>query len=252
MDHAEVRAWLEEAFFRPGALRRLGDDGVDDEPGMAAVRVHLAECAECRQELLSLRATGLALDVGLGPSPAAEGRMLAGVRALGRRRDARPADSGLAPPRVGLLRAAAVLGILLLAFGAGALAGVRWLAPQPAADGPRLEQAAAALGELTGVPDAQQIQLHDRANAPAGLVVHSAARQRLAVLTSSLEQPATGRYGCYMERDGERTFIGPMHFDGDMAFWAGPVGDPSDAGLPGDRFLVTMEDENEVVLWGQF
>jgi len=82
--------------------------------------------------------------------------------------------------------------------------------------------------------------------------VHSMARQELAVLSSTLEPPAAGGYDCYLERDGQRTLIGPMHFDRETAFWAGPVGGPVDAGRSGDRFLILHDGRDDVVLWGQF
>lgn len=269
MDHADVRAWLEEAFFRPGALRELDPEGGLETPqegaGEATVREHLLGCAECTAELRSLRFTSVALDVGFGPPPAARQRLLAKVHQLGRERgtsSVQPAAGApvtAGPPRppawsvtrpAGLRWAAALLAVLV-AFGSGAALGLGWPAQDEPA-GPRLENAAAMLGELLSEPDTQQVQLLDTANTPAGLVVHSVARQQLAVLSSTLEPPAAGRYECYLERDGQRTLIGPMHFDGQTAFWAGPVGGPADAGRSGDRFLILHEGQSDIVLWGQF
>jgi hypothetical protein len=254
MDHAEVLTWLEEAFFRPGALRRLDEGVIDGDAQLASVRDHLRECAACRQQLRSLRATGLALDVGIGPSPSFEERMLANIRQLGRQRG--PGQPSLAsrsvrPAGFSPLRAAAVLLLALVAFGAGALLGFGLPGAEPPA-GPRLDNAAVVLGELLNEPDAQHVQLRDASAAPAGMVVHSVARQELAVISSALERPAAGRYQCYLERDGQRTLIGPMHFDAETAFWAGPVGGPSDAGRSGDRFLVMLDGEDDAVLWGEF
>jgi len=269
MDHAEVRAWLEEAFFRPGALRRVEAEGVPDggseRADEAKVRQHLLGCADCSRELRSLRVTSVALDVGLGPPPAARQRTLAKVHQIGRERRPGPAQTASATSaaanqprrparaaaRPAVLRWAAALLVVLIAFGSGALLGLGWPGREEPA-GPRLENAAAMLGDLMSEPDSQHIQLLDTEDEPAGLVVHSVARQQLAVLSSTLEPPAEGGYDCYLERDGQRTLIGPMHFDGETAFWAGPVGGPADAGRSGDRFLILHDGQNDVVLWGQF
>ncbi|CAN5797595.1 hypothetical protein BH24CHL6_BH24CHL6_06770 [soil metagenome] len=256
MDHAEVQAWLEEAFFRPGVLRQLDEGPGDGDPQPASVRDHLRDCAACRQELRSLRTTSVALDVGLGPSRTFEERMLANVRQLGRQGGAgRPtfatAPALPLPARSSVLRAAAVLLLAFVAFGAGALLGFGLPTAEPPA-GPRLQQAAVVFSDLMNEPDARHVELLDTSDAPAGMVVHSVARQELAVMSSALERPADGRYDCYLEREGERTLIGPMHFDGETAFWAGPVGGPPDAGRAGDRFVVMLEGRDEAVLWGQF
>ena len=155
-------------------------------------------------------------------------------------------SAGACPPRP-----ATTLLILLVAFGTGALLGLGF--PQPAQEtGPRLEGAAKMLGELLSEPDAQRVTLVDGASAPAGLVVHSPARQELAVISSMGQPPSGSRYDCYLERDGQRMLIGPMHFEGDTAFWAGPVGGPADAGRDGDRFVVMLDGEDEPAVWGQF
>jgi hypothetical protein len=249
MDHAEVRAALEEAFFRPGALRRLdeGEIGADDRA--TAVRRHLDGCAECSAELRELRTTAVALDVGFGPPPSAEQRMLDRVRQVGRQRGA----ASLAAARWrqwSPLRAAAVIALTLLAFGAGALIGLGWPAAEPA-PGPRLANTAAVMGELLMMPDARQAQLVTTAGEPAGMVIHSPSKQWLAVLSSALSEPPSGRYECYLERAGESTFVGPMHFEDGTAFWAGPV-TMADLGRPGDRFTIMRSTDQQPVVWGQF
>ncbi len=269
MDHADVRAWLEDAFFRPGTLRRLDerDPRFDEDPLSADVRDHLDACAECANELRALRATGVALDVGFGPSPAARERMLASVRQLGRQRGAsveaatsttaRPSVVSPLPrratlPRATLLRAAAVVALLVLAFGAGTLVGVAWPGTDEPEEGPRLANAASMMSELLAEPDARSLRLIDSARVPAGFVVHSPSRQQLAVLTSALERPAEGRYECYLQRNGQLIFIGPMHFEDGTAFWAGRVTAIQDAGRAGDRFVVMHGPPDEPALWGQF
>ncbi len=58
---------------------------------------------------------------------------------------------------------------------------------------------------------------------------------------------------CLLERDGESTKVGYMKFDGDLAYWAGPVTDPVDLGLSGDRFVVQLDTPgSEPALSGTF
>lgn len=249
MDHAEVRAWLADAFFEPGRLRHL-DQAFDDDPSLAGLREHLADCARCTAELRSLRATAVALDVGLGPSPANQERMLANVRQLGVER--RPQGSRSRPflglPRLHAL--AAALAILVVGLGTGLLLGGDWLGLRP--EGPRVANATAVMADLLRDPAVQQVLLRDESGTPAGLVVHSPEEQRVAILSGGLPPSPSGRYFCYLERDGERLPVGPMHFEGQIAFWAGPMGGPPDAGRPGDRFLVLREPEGDTALAGEF
>lgn len=128
--------------------------------------------------------------------------------------------------------------VAAICFGLGAVAG---LLLSSAGDQPsRLANALAQLDERLAEPAVRQQTLLDESGSGAGLVVLSPSSQRLAVFTASLEPVPTGRYECYLERDGERTLIGPMGFEGPVAFWAGPIDAPPDAGRPGDRFLVLL------------
>ncbi|HSH22055.1 MAG TPA: hypothetical protein VK992_05555 [Candidatus Caenarcaniphilales bacterium] len=254
MDHPEARAWLEEAALQPGGIEALPN------PELVA---HVESCRACAAERDALRATAIALNLALGPPLGARERVLANVRELGRDRgraaDRRPtAGSALVgtPARAGWLGrltprlAAALLGVAVLFFAAGALAGA-FLGRDVASS--RLANATAQLAELSGQPGARQVTLHDQTGTPAGIVVHDATARRLAVLTSSLAPLADGRYFCYLERDGERVAIGPMHFEAGTGFWAGPIDGPDDAGREGDRFLVLVEGSaGAPVLVGQF
>lgn len=242
MDHAEVRAWLADAFFRPGLLRALDDDEPDaavDDPQIYGLRQHLATCAECGTELAALRSTAVALDLALGPPAGARERVLANVSALGRERKMKASRRGWWPLNLSLPRAAAALAVLAaIVFGLGAAAG---LILSSSGDQPsRLAAVLAQLDARLAEPGVRQATLRDENGSGAGLVVLSPASHRLAVFTASLEPPPTGRYECYLERDGERTLIGPMGFEGPVAFWAGPIDSPADAGRPGDRFLVLL------------
>jgi hypothetical protein len=254
MDHADVRAWLADAFFRPGLLRALDDDapGAEvDDPQVAALQQHLATCAECAAELAALRSTAVALDLALGPPPAARARVLANVATLGREREAAP-RRGWWPLNLSLPRAAAALAVFAaVVFGLGAVAG---LILSSAGEQPsRLAAVMAQLDERLAEPGVRQAILRDSDGSGAGMVVLSPGSKRLAVFTASLEPPPTGRYECYLERDGQRTLIGPMFFEGPVAFWAGPVDAPADAGLPGDRFIVLLGPvDSEPVLQTEF
>ena len=239
MDHADVRAWLADAFFRPGLLRALDDDRPEaevDDPQIAGLRQHLATCAECAAELAALRSTAVALDLAMGPPAGARERVLANVSALGRERGA-ASNRGWWPLNLSLPRAAASLAVFgAIVFGLGAAAG---LILSSAGEQPsRLASVMAQLDERLAEPGVRQAILRDGDGSGAGMVVLSPSSQRLAVFTASLEPPPSGRYECYLERDGQRTLIGPMGFEGQVAFWAGPVDTPADAGLTGDRFIV--------------
>lgn len=247
MDHPEVRAWLEEAALGPGDL------GHPSDPRVAA---HLETCPACAAERDALQAVGVALGVAIGPPRGARERVLAGVAELGRERRPVPARRPsrvlgrwrLARPSLPALTAALGVAVLLL-IGGAVLGGL--LRPAPEASG--LERVAVQLGELIRDPEANHVTLRDQAGAPAGLVVHSPARQRLVVLSTALTEPADGGYSCYLERDAQSVVIGPMHFDDRAAYWAGPMDQPADAGRPGDRFVVRRDgSDGPPVLVGEF
>ena len=88
---------------------------------------------------------------------------------------------------------------------------------------------------------------------PGGFVAVSPGSGRLVVVSKALTEPSDGtRYLCYLERDGIQTVVGPMHFDGDLAYWAGQS-TPPDLGLTGDVFLVKLDTPgSEPALSGTF
>lgn len=247
MDHPEVRAWMEDAVLQAGGLERPAD---------AEVAAHLETCAACDTERRALQATAVAIDLTIGPSRGARERVLANVRLLGRERRRTPPAATTADwrawQRMPARRAAfALLGLAVLMFTAGALTATLLRRDDPAPG--RLASAAVEMADLVRDSDTRQVALLDRAGAPAGLVLHSATRDRLVVMTSALEPPTSGRYSCFLERDGERRPIGPMHFVDRTAFWAGPMGGPADAGRAGDRFVVVLDPSDGVpALAGEF
>ncbi len=85
-------------------------------------------------------------------------------------------------------------------------------------------------------------QLETPAGAPGGFVAVAPGSGNLVVVSKALVQPPNdARYVCILVRDGQSTQVGYMHFDGDLATWAGPVTDPVDLGLSGDRFVIQLD-----------
>jgi hypothetical protein len=110
---------------------------------------------------------------------------------------------------------------------------------------------AAAADRILQRPDHRAVTLHTASGEAGGSVVFDPGSRELVVLSGRLPEPAEGqRYQCYLERDGERTRIGPMIEAGEFYFWAGAVSEPEDALRPGDRFLVVDEASGEAVLTG--
>jgi hypothetical protein len=248
MDHADVKAWLADAFFSAGLLRGLEDERADD-PELSELRQHLAGCEECSAELAALRTTAVGLDLALGPSPAARERVLSRVAMLGRERKQTGgwrAWRSLSPVRAA--GAVALVGVLAFTLGLG-LGKISAGDQQPS----RLANVIGQLTERLADADARQAYLQDQSGARSGMVVISPAALRLAVLSSGVDPVAADGYACYLERDGELVEIGPMNFEGDVGFWAGPLSGPPDPGRAGDRFLVLGDETDRVpVLWTEF
>ncbi len=261
MDHPEVRAWLEEAVLQPVGLEHPPDLVAD----------HLERCRGCAAERDALRATAVVLDFAIGPSQGARRRVLANVHQLGRepigqtgREPRHQPAPGVAPvplparvtasgwlERLTPRLAAAMLALAVLLFGAGALSGLllRGAGDEPA----RLPNVVAQMSDLAAAPDASYVTLRDAGGTAVGVVVHSPTTHRLAVISGPLPLVPEPGYWCYLERQGQRIAIGPMHQEEDMYFWAGPMGGPGDAGRPGDRFVVMAEGSDDPpVLVGEF
>jgi hypothetical protein len=236
MDHTEARALMADHFAAPTG--RATD--VADQRALAEMEAHVAGCPDCAAEYRSLRATAAALQLVLGPPRGARARVLDNVAQLGRQRDAGTVSvsrRGWWP--MTLPRALAVAAVVaLLAFIAGALGGA--LLPRPD-DSTQLARAAQMMAELAREPTAHTMVLRDASGTPGGTVIYEPASAQLVVFSEMLEPPVSGRYGCYVERAGERSWIGPMLFEADTAFWAGHVSGMSDLGQAGDRFLVLRD-----------
>jgi hypothetical protein len=258
MDHAEARELMTGHFAAPADA---ADGGADALRALAEMEAHLEGCLDCAAEYRALRATAAALQLVIGPPGGARQRVLDNVAQLGRQRAvdaartieaaaaAEPsrAESPVAAPSAGprgwwplaLPRVLAVAAVVaLLAFVAGAFSGA--LLPR-SDDTTQLARAAMMMAELAREPTAHTMVLRDADGMPGGTVVYEPVSDRLVVFSEVLDEPASGRYGCYVERAGERTLIGPMLFEADAAFWAGPVSQSLDLGQPGDRFLVLRD-----------
>lgn len=266
MDCAEALERLEEAFLGPGKLRALESDG---SAAGIALRDHLSTCEGCSRELRAWRVAAQALDAATPDSVVASvgvrGRLLEAVVAEPRSMleptlatspvagaataAARGQSAMSAVTRAALAAAAAVL-----LFAAGALlGGPLGLVPTPAAP-PALDRAAfisAAVDRVLAQPGHRVLELHDQAGARSGTLVFDQASRELVVVSRALEPSATGReYHCFVERDGERSWVGRMvEYEG-ISWWAGPLDEPADAGGPGDRFLVVREGDTEPALSG--
>lgn len=251
MSHAEARELIEQRYSTPAG------DGLADPAAVATLEAHLAECADCRREHDAMRATAAALQLALGPSPQMRGRVLDNVARIGRPRGAesptatgrafasagptpaaRAARRGRLVPFPRALAAAAALAVI--AFVAGALSA-DYLGQRNADSG--LARAAMVMAELARDPQTETMTLHDPSGAAGGTLMYEPDADMLVVFSQTLAAPDGGSYGCYLERDGERTWIGPMLFEADTAYWAGPTR-MSGLGQPGDRFLVLTDADD--------
>jgi hypothetical protein len=247
MDHAAVREWLEEAFFTPGALEA-------DDATAGAVRAHVGECRECAAHAVALRMTALKLDLARGPSPQLRERVLETARRVGRPRPA-VAKRAIAPPaaapppwwQTGLAwrfaTAVLVVGIVGAALGAWWAGSIN----PGSTEGRQLADAVAMMADLSGRPGTNELVLRDVGGAAAGVVLVSNASHQVAVFTASLPRSAQGTYDCYLERAGQRTWIGPMHWTEGVQFWAGQMSG-SMAMAPGDQLVVAQDESGAAVL----
>jgi hypothetical protein len=248
MNHAEVQAWLDEAFFTPGVLER-------DDPAAHAVRDHLAACAECSTHDAALRRTGLMLALARGPSPQVRDRVLETVRRLGRPvpvQAGRGSETGARTPSeaAGLARlwrwaagwrlAAAVLAVGVVAAAVGAMLGQSMDSGSVQAQ--RLARAVTKMSELSADPSTHAMVLRDSAGNAGGVALMSPATNEIALFSPALAQPAQGgEYHCYLEHDGQREWIGLMQFADGLTFWAGPMDESMEAGP--DHWVVVAADE---------
>jgi hypothetical protein len=237
MDHEAARDWIDEAFLAPG----MRDD---DDTAARAVRAHLGTCAECAAYDEATRRAALKLDMARGPSPEVRTRTLAAAQRLARAR-AGAAGSAAAPHRSGgglTWRLAAALVLIVAVLGAGAGA---WWANAARQDSDHLADAVAMVSTLANSPGAHEVVLRDAEGTGNGIAVMSEASHELAVLATHL--PAGIAYHCYLERAGQRTWIGHMYVDRGIQYWAGAM-DSSMEMQPGDVLVVAADESAPAVL----
>ena len=239
LSHEAVREWIDDAFLAPGMR--------EDEDTMArGVRAHLATCAECGAYDEATRRAALKLDMTRGPSPDVRARTLAAAHRLARARevDAAPAAAATQAQRPGggwtWRLAALVLAMSVVGTGAG-----EWWANATRQDSRDLAAAVAAMSILATRDGAHEVVLRDSAGNSNGIAVMLPLSHELAVLATHL--PVGAKYHCYIERAGQRTWIGNMYVDGDVQFWEGAMDSAFDM-QPGDVLVVAADEAAPAVL----
>jgi hypothetical protein len=238
MDHASVRDWIDETFFAPGARDA-------DDPAARGVRAHLADCAECAAYDEQTRRAALKLDLARGPAPEVRTRTLAAAAQVGRaRREATRSAASRPWWRSGLAwrLAGAALVIAVAGVGAGA-----WWANEarPDTDAEHLTDAVAMMSTLANSPGAQQVVLRDSAGNGSGMAVVSATSHQMAVFATHLAVAV--EYHCYLERAGQRTWIGSMYAMPGVQFWAGDMSSTIEM-QPGDLLVVAADSTQPAAL----
>jgi hypothetical protein len=261
MDHAEAHERIADAALEP---RRLVDLEIDPTPEDRALLAHVATCATCRADLDGWRQTHAAVfaasagsilgDRSAGGSDAAPAAppdaLRAAVSAIpgrsprlldsGASRVTAPTAASVGGPRWRLTAVAAVV-VVALVIGLGGLAA------EQARQADVARRQVGELAELSGSIDRvlhgdhSAIALVGLDGAPAGTVAWSPAE--IVVMTTALTPPGAGaEYRCWVERDGQRTPIGVMHFADGLAYWAGSLDRYDDLPLDGGgRLGVSLE-----------
>ncbi len=238
MNHEAVREWIDDAFLAPG----MRDD---DDATARGVRAHLATCGECGAYDEATRRAALKLDMTRGPSPDVRARTMAAAHRLSaagvgdaRTAAARSRGSGLSWRLATLVLAMAVVGA-----GAGA-----WWANATRDDSGDLADAVAQMSILASRDGAHEVVLRDAAGNGSGMAVMLPVTHELAVLAAHL--PAGTHYHCYIERAGQRTWLGNMYVDGGVQFWEGEMDSAFDM-RPGDVLVVAADEAAPAMLSAQ-
>ena len=249
MDHAEVRERLADA------LLSTGDGGLEaavaDTSGAAELRAHLAACAPCSRELDALRAMGALLAAAapdsLAASAAVRERVMAAAGETGAPA-AVPIPLRLRRRLLPLVAAMAAVMVLVAGVAGGlALVGQRQEADRQVAELGALMAATQAI-----LADPASVRVDLAGPGGSGSVLIGSSSGRLVAFSSTLPAlSAGGRYECYVERGGVRTWIGWMHWSAGLAYWSGPAPEVAFPWRPGDRFLVTEGRDGLPVLVGE-
>jgi hypothetical protein len=108
-----------------------------------------------------------------------------------------------------------------------------------------LPDAVAMMSTLVTAPGAQELVLRDAAGNSSGVAVVSAASHQMAVFATHLSVAV--EYHCYLERAGQRTWLGSMYATPGVQFWAGDMGSAIDM-KPGDLLVVAAGEGQPAVL----
>lgn len=277
MEHTEAFSLIQDAAAEPAVLRSILErpDAARPDAAEDPLAGHIASCPVCGPEVRVLlrladaiqsappdtatvdrlspavRASTLALvrasgvdRHGWAASGAADGPRDAVLHAQGTGSGARPMLRGWSRLRTWPLLAGVVAVVAVVAV-AGALVTTGSLNRQlQAAQGSRDE-----LARVTGTVDRlMQAQDHRVAilgradgSGAGGSVIWSPGSGELVVLSEVLPAPPPGMtYRCWVAHAGTRQPVGEMHFQGGLAFWAGPLSQWGGVIEPGDQFGVSL------------
>lgn len=209
-----------------------------------------ADASEVLRAPASLRAKTLARIAAAGaPGGELERQDTSSGEGAGRSRSAGPATSSAGRSAQGSRQGSrrrrwtpwvAMAAALVIALGAGSLAWTRTRDLDRAqAENAGLAATMANLDRVLGTPVHWTVTLRTPDGVAGGTVAWSGSE--IAVITTALPSPAGGQsYGCWVERDGVRTPVGPMWFSGSTGYWAGPVDGWATLLSPGATFGVSV------------
>ncbi len=272
MEHAEASALLQDAAAEPAVLRSVleGADGAAD-----LLAGHIAACPVCGPEARALLRLADAIQAAPPDTatvdrlpPGVRASTLALVRASGVDRHGWAASGPAAGPRdtpprsreaAGgarpMLRGWSWLRTWPLLAGIAAVVAVVALAGALVTTGSlnrRLQAAQGSRDELARVTATvdrlmeeqdHRVAILGRADGSGagGSVIWSPGSGELVVLSEVLPAPPPGMtYRCWVAHAGTRQPVGEMHFQGGLAFWAGPLSQWGGVIEPGDQFGVSL------------
>jgi hypothetical protein len=249
MDHAEARERLADALLAP---RDGGLEAVLADPGATGdeLRAHLAACVPCSRELDALRAVGALLAAAAPDSLAAPPSLRERVMAAAGETGGPTAAPIPIRPRWRLIPVVAAMAAVVVLV-AGLAGGLMLVGRQQEADRQVAELGALMEATQAILADPASVRMDLAGPGGGGSALIGPSSGRLVAFSSTLPAlPAGGRYECYVERDGVRTWIGWMHWSTGLAYWSGSVSGIALPWRPGDRFLVTEGRDGLPVLVG--
>ncbi|HEY8168309.1 MAG TPA: anti-sigma factor [Candidatus Limnocylindrales bacterium] len=278
MDHAEASERIADLAIEPGGLAALP---TDPSPDATALMSHVRACPACQANLDAWRRTHEAIrttitdggplrpgsserrnDPATGSPDVPPPELRAAVEGLATpssrippgspRRpvilDDRTAATGTGRGVPGAGRdvrpwqgIAAVIAVLLILGSAAVAIDQARRAEAARTSAAELVDLATSLDDVLKADHSWVVGLVGLDGQPAGSV--SWSDEEIVVLSAALAPPGEGlEYRCWVERDGARTPIGVMDFNGDVAAWAGSMERYGDLELDrGGHFGVSLE-----------